>query len=112
MTSAPPVAAARVSAPRIPRKTGEIGELVAAFPVEDKDQIMLVSDGGQLIRVPVGGIRLASRATKGVTIFSTAKDEKVVSVERITEPEPEEDEEATTAADLPEGETAPDTSVE
>ncbi len=74
-------------------KTKEIGELVAAFPIEDADQIMLVSDGGQLIRVPVGGIRVASRATKGVTIFSTAKDEKVVSVERISEPEPEEDDE-------------------
>ncbi|MFS8050279.1 DNA gyrase subunit A [Rhizobium sp. BR 314] len=72
-------------------KTGEIGELVAAFPVEDADQIMLVSDGGQLIRVPVGDIRIASRATKGVTIFSTAKDEKVVSVERISEPEGEDD---------------------
>lgn len=72
-------------------KTGEIGELVAAFPVEDADQIMLVSDGGQLIRVPVGDIRIASRATKGVTIFSTAKDEKVVSVERISEPESEDD---------------------
>ncbi|MGO6704933.1 DNA gyrase C-terminal beta-propeller domain-containing protein, partial [Rhizobium ruizarguesonis] len=75
-------------------KTGEIGELVAAFPVDDGDQIMLVSDGGQLIRVPVGGIRIASRATKGVTIFSTAKDEKVVSVERISEPEEDETEEA------------------
>ncbi len=72
-------------------KTGEIGELVAAFPVEDADQIMLVSDGGQLIRVPVGDIRIASRATKGVTIFSTAKDEKVVSVERISEPEGDDD---------------------
>ena len=72
-------------------KTAEIGELVAAFPVEEKDQIMLVSDGGQLIRVPVDGIRIASRATKGVTIFSTAKDEKVVSVERISEPEGDED---------------------
>jgi DNA gyrase subunit A len=73
-------------------KTGEIGELVAAFPVDDGDQIMLVSDGGQLIRVPVGGIRIASRATKGVTIFSTAKDEKVVSVERIRDPEDEVEE--------------------
>ena len=72
-------------------KTAEIGELVAAFPVEDKDQLMLVSDGGQLIRVPVDGIRIASRATKGVTIFSTAKDEKVVSVERISEPEGEDE---------------------
>lgn len=71
-------------------KTNEIGELVAAFPIEDADQIMLVSDGGQLIRVPVNGIRIASRATKGVTIFSTAADEKVVSVERISEPEDDE----------------------
>ncbi|MCD2184437.1 DNA gyrase subunit A [Rhizobium sp. GN54] len=68
-------------------KTAEIGDLVAAFPVDDGDQLMLVSDGGQLIRVPVNGIRIASRATKGVTIFSTAKDEKVVSVERISEPD-------------------------
>ena len=72
-------------------KTGEIGELVAAFPIEEADQIMLVSDGGQLIRVPVNGIRIASRATKGVTIFSTAADEKVVSVERISEPEGDEE---------------------
>ncbi|MBX9457240.1 MAG: DNA gyrase subunit A [Rhizobium sp.] len=71
-------------------KTAEIGQLVAAFPVDDADQIMLVSDGGQLIRVPVNGIRIASRATKGVTIFSTAADERVVSVERISEPEDEE----------------------
>jgi DNA gyrase subunit A len=75
-------------------KTAEIGQLVAAFPVDEADQIMLVSDGGQLIRVPVNGIRIASRATKGVTIFSTAADEKVVSVERISEPEDEEGAEA------------------
>jgi DNA gyrase subunit A len=86
-------------------KTNEIGQLVAAFPIEDADQIMLVSDGGQLIRVPVNGIRIASRATKGVTIFSTAADEKVVSVERISEPEDDEaagetgDASATTDAD-------------
>jgi DNA gyrase subunit A len=84
-------------------KTGEIGELVAAFPVEEGDQIMLVSDGGQLIRVPVGGIRIASRATKGVTIFSTAKDEKVVSVERISEPEGEEEVAEITEGTPPEG---------
>jgi DNA gyrase/topoisomerase IV subunit A len=51
-------------------KTGEIGPLIAAFPVEQGDQIMMVSNGGQVIRVPVGGIRMASRATKGVTIFN------------------------------------------
>lgn len=66
-------------------KLDEIGRLVAAFPVESSDQIMLVSDGGQLIRVPVEGIRIASRASKGVRIFSTADGEKVVSVEHITD---------------------------
>ncbi|AGF74626.1 DNA gyrase subunit A [Bartonella australis AUST/NH1] len=70
-----------------PSKRAEIGKLVAAFPVEEKDQIMLVSDGGQLIRVPVDGIRIAGRSTKGVKIFNTAKGEKVVSVERISDPE-------------------------
>ncbi len=80
-------------------KTGEIGEQIAVFPVEDKDQIMLVTNGGVLIRVPVDGIRIASRATKGVTIFSTAKDEKVVSVERINEPEGDEEVEALEGAE-------------
>ena len=80
-------------------KTAEIGQHVAAFPVEEADQIMLVSDGGQLIRVPVNGIRIASRATKGVTIFSTAADERVVSVERINEPEDEENGETAEAAE-------------
>ncbi|EJF77614.1 DNA gyrase subunit A [Bartonella birtlesii] len=70
-----------------PSKTAEIGKLVAAFPVKTQDQIMLVSDGGQLIRVPVDGIRIVGRSTKGVTIFNTAKGEKVVSVERISESE-------------------------
>lgn len=68
-----------------PSKTGEIGRLVAAFPVENSDQIMLVTDGGKLIRVPVDGIRTASRATKGVIIFTTDENEGVVSVERVSE---------------------------
>ncbi len=72
-------------------KVDEIGPLVAAFPVGNEDQIMLVSDGGTVIRVPVHGIRFASRATKGVTIFNTAEGEKVVSVERISEPGSDED---------------------
>jgi DNA gyrase subunit A len=73
-------------------KVGEIGRLVATFPVANEDQIMLVSDGGTVIRVPVNHIRFASRATKGVTIFNTAEGEKVVSVERISEPNGEEEE--------------------
>jgi len=68
------------------------GELVASFPVEDSDEIMLVTNGGQLIRVPVEGIRIAGRATQGVIVFDTAEQERVVSVDRIGESE-EEDEE-------------------
>ncbi|WP_449396936.1 DNA gyrase subunit A [Devosia riboflavina] len=69
------------------------GNLVASFPVEDEDQIMLISDGGQTIRLPVGGdkpIRIVSRGSQGVIVFDTAEGEKVVSVERISEPEGEE----------------------
>lgn len=61
------------------------GPLVACFPVEESDQIMLVTDAGKLIRTPVTGIRIAGRSTQGVIVFDTADDEKVVSVERISE---------------------------
>jgi DNA gyrase subunit A len=61
------------------------GKLVASFPVEDSDQIMLVTDKGQLIRCPVEGIRVAGRSTQGVIVFDTAEDEHVVSVEHIGE---------------------------
>ena len=59
------------------------GRVCASFPVEESDQIMLVTNGGQLIRTPVRGIRVAGRNTQGVTIFRTAEGEEVVSVERI-----------------------------
>jgi DNA gyrase subunit A len=59
------------------------GRLVASFPVEQTDEILLVTDAGQLIRCPVAQIRIAGRNTSGVTIFRTAEDEHVVSVERL-----------------------------
>jgi DNA gyrase subunit A len=65
--------------------TEKNGRLVASFPIEESDQIMLVTDGGQLIRCPVDGIRIAGRSTQGVIVFSTAEGEKVASVERLTE---------------------------
>ncbi|MGO9400807.1 MAG: DNA gyrase subunit A [Xanthobacteraceae bacterium] len=65
--------------------TEKNGRLVASFPVEDSDQIMLVTDGGQLIRCPVDGIRIAGRSTQGVIVFSTAEGERVASVERLSE---------------------------
>ncbi|WP_316360106.1 DNA gyrase subunit A [Devosia sp.] len=70
------------------------GNLVSSFPVEDTDQIMLISDGGQTIRLPVGGdkpIRIVSRGSQGVIVFDTAEGEKVMSVEHISEPEGDED---------------------
>ena len=63
------------------------GPLVASFPVENGDQIMLVTDGGQLIRCPVHDIRKAGRSTQGVIVIDVADDEHVVSVEHITEEE-------------------------
>ena len=66
------------------------GKLVASFPVEESDEIMLVTDGGQLIRCPVEGIRVAGRATQGVIVFDTAEQELVAAVERISEPEGED----------------------
>ena len=61
------------------------GEVVAAFPVSNSDQIMLVTDGGTLIRCPVDGIRLAGRATRGVRIVNVSEGERVVSTVRIGE---------------------------
>jgi DNA gyrase subunit A len=61
------------------------GRIVASFPIEEHDQIMLVTNGGQLIRCPVDGIRIAGRSTQGVIVFDTAEGERVVSVERLSE---------------------------
>jgi DNA gyrase subunit A len=57
--------------------------IVATFPVEDSDDLMLISDAGQTIRVPVGGISFQGRAAQGVTVFRVDEGERVVSVERI-----------------------------
>jgi DNA gyrase subunit A len=74
--------------------TAKNGRIVASFPVEESDQIMLVTDAGKLIRTAVDGIRIAGRSTQGVIVFDTAEDERVVSVERLSE-EGDEEAEAT-----------------
>ncbi|MFM8532612.1 MAG: DNA gyrase C-terminal beta-propeller domain-containing protein [Acidimicrobiia bacterium] len=61
------------------------GQVVAAFPVLQSDQIMLVTDGGTLIRCPVDGVRIAGRATRGVRIVNVSEGERVVSAIRIGE---------------------------
>ena len=70
---------------------GRNGPVVASFPVEDSDQIMLVTNGGKIIRSPVADIRIAGRSTQGVTLFDTAEDEQVVSVAHLKETDDEED---------------------
>jgi DNA gyrase subunit A len=79
---------------------GRNGAVAASFPVEDGDQMMLVTDGGKIIRSPVADIRIAGRSTQGVTLFDTADDEKVVSVAHLKEgDEPEDTEDSDIATD-------------
>jgi DNA gyrase subunit A len=61
------------------------GRLIASFPVEDSDQIMLVTNCGKLIRCPIEGISIIGRSAQGVTIFRTEAGERVVSAEPVTD---------------------------
>ncbi len=59
------------------------GQVVALLLVEEDDDVMLMTDGGKLIRIPVAGVSVISRNTQGVTLIDTDDDEKVVAVARI-----------------------------
>ena len=72
--------------------TEKTGDLVATFPVTDDHQVMLISDLGQMIRMPVKDVRTVGRATQGVMLFKVAKDEKVVSVAWLVQDDESEDE--------------------
>ncbi len=88
-------------------------EIVAAFPVEEGDQVVLVSDGGQLIRSGVHEIRITGRHSRGVTVFRAAEDERVVSVARIDEDEASEGDVVLDGTAMPEaGSSAPPTADE
>jgi DNA gyrase subunit A len=70
-------------------------KVAAAFPVKESDQVMLVTDGGQLIRFAIHDVRMAGRTTRGVKLFTVGEGERVVSVTRIgAEEEVEEGEES------------------
>ena len=89
------------------------GEVVASFPVEPAEQLMLVTDQGKLIRMPVKDIRIAGRATQGVTLFKVAEAEQVVSAARIRESDDEGDDSGEDSGEaavegVTEGETAPE----
>ena len=70
------------------------GPIIASFPVEIEDQIMLATSKGQSIRVPVDGISFRSRSAGGVRVFNTGKGEEVVSVAWIADQGDDEDDEA------------------
>jgi len=59
-------------------------KVAAAFPVKESDQVMLVTDGGQLIRFALSDVRMAGRTTRGVKLFAVGDGERVVSVTRLT----------------------------
>ena len=89
------------------RRTGGTSRVVASFPVLESDQIVMVTDGGQLIRCPVHDVGQMSRRTRGVTLFRVAEDERIVSVTRIRDVADDEDgedgEETESAPDATEG---------
>ncbi|MCH8322859.1 MAG: DNA gyrase subunit A [Proteobacteria bacterium] len=68
------------------------GPIVASFPVEEGEQIIMVTDQGKIIRTPIHTVRIAGRATQGVTLFDVAEGERVVSVAKLQEEEEAEDE--------------------
>ena len=80
-----------VTAQELSRKGGDDAKLVRSFTISDEDQIMLVTDGGQLIRCPVKNISIVSRSARGVTVIRTREEERVVSVERIEDSDDETD---------------------
>ena len=78
------------------------GSVVASFPIEGKDQVMIITDKGTLIRTEVGSVRITGRNTQGVTLIKT-KDEAVVSVARIAHTGNKEVDEAETGEEVAEG---------
>ncbi len=73
------------------------GDVVASFPVGDQDQVMMITDAGRLIRMPINDVRVAGRSTQGVTLFATGEDEHVTSVAHL--PSEDDDGEGNTDAD-------------
>ncbi len=79
-----------VTAQELSRKGADNARLVRSFTIQDEDQLMIVTDGGQLIRCPVKNIRIVSRSSRGVTVIRVKDQERVVSVERIEDNDDED----------------------
>jgi len=75
-----------ITAISLDRGKGEAGaDVVASFAVIDLDQVILVTNGGQIIRTPIDQVSIVGRGARGVRLFNVAEDEAVVSVSRVRE---------------------------
>jgi DNA gyrase subunit A len=99
-----------IAAIDLKRPKGQSTSVVASFPVETEDELVMVSDGGQLIRCPVAGISIVGRSSRGVTIFKVADEERVVSVSRLSDDDDNDEESGEDGVQSPE--TQPDSDEE
>lgn len=97
------------NAPSKDEMRAEIGDVIAAFPITEGEQLMMVTDQGKLIRTPVFDVRIAGRSTKGVTLFKVAEGEQIMSVAKLQETDEEDDVEGEdVVSDSASGETSAD----
>ena len=89
------------------RLTEKNGDIIQIKPVTDKDDLMIISDKGQVIRTKISGISLMGRTTQGVRLIKLKENENVVAVEKIVDPD-----EAIEAVDVVENSNATPTSTE
>jgi DNA gyrase subunit A len=81
---------------------GKNTAVAGSSPVDDNHDIIMVTDGGKIIRTPVADVRIAGRATAGVTLFRTAENEKVMSAISIEHEEETNEEASSEQVETPE----------
>jgi DNA gyrase subunit A len=72
--------------------TEKTGDIMCILPVTDKDDLMIITDKGQVIRTKISGISLLGRNTQGVRLINVKPDEKVIAIEKIIDPDEETNE--------------------
>ena len=87
--------------------TDKTGPVVGSLQIEDEDRLMLITDTGRVIKIPVENIRITARSTQGVTVMRVEDDERIVSVARVDEDSEEDDEVGLDDAVETAGEDAP-----
>jgi DNA gyrase subunit A len=90
------------------RSKGKNSRIVAAFTVIDTDQVVLVSDSGQIIRCPIDQVSVVGRSSRGVSIFNTSDGERVVSVSRLRDVDDDEEEDETAVDGQPASDGEPE----